>query len=125
MARIAISAPKTNIRAIVNQPRAASTAPAKTSEPTKAPHGAHLGSVPPAPVSWVKIERSWASATELSGGGIIYLTSERAMIQRAKKFVARVMTKRTRPVAISRLIARPEDSGKLSAMLAAIVEGFA
>src|SRR3954453_15462354 len=141
MARIAISAPKTSISAIVNQPRAAptapaktsatvtrrgpaSTAPAKTSEPTKAPHGAQLGSVPPLPVSWGKIEPFGASARELSGGGVIYLTSERAMIQRAKKFVARGMTKRPRPVAISRLIARPEGWGKLSGMLGAIVEGF-
>src|ERR1700761_9079733 len=47
------------------------------------------------------------------------------MISRARKLVARVIAKRTRPVAISRLILMPEDSGKLRAMLAAIVEGFA
>ena len=37
----------------------------------------------------------------------------------------RVIAKRTRPEAISALTASPEDSGKSSAMLAAIVEGFA
>src|ERR1700743_3392121 len=124
MATIPTKAPKTSISAIVNQPSAASTAPQKIRAPTKAPQGAQLGSVPPPPFS-EKIERSGALARPLSGGGVIYFTSERPMIQRARKLVARVITKRTSPVAISRLIARPLDSGKLRAMLAAIVEGFA
>src|SRR3954468_166891 len=47
------------------------------------------------------------------------------MIARAPMLVTRVIAKRTRPVGIRALIARPLDSGKLSAMLAAIVEGFA
>src|SRR4051794_36499602 len=47
------------------------------------------------------------------------------MIARAPMLVTRVIAKRTRPVAIRALIARPEDSGKSRAMLAAIVEGFA
>jgi hypothetical protein len=39
--------------------------------------------------------------------------------------VTSVIAKRTRPEAIRALIASPEDSGKLRAMFAAIVEGFA
>ncbi len=48
-----------------------------------------------------------------------------AMIARAARLVTRVIAKRTRPEAIRVLIARPVDSGKSRAMLAAIVEGFA
>jgi len=51
--------------------------------------------------------------------------SWRAMIARAVRLVTRVIAKRTRPEAIRVLTASPEDSGKSSAMLAAIVEGLA
>src|SRR5215213_3903256 len=47
------------------------------------------------------------------------------MTARAAMLVTRVIANSTSPVAIRALIARPEDSGKSRAMLAAIVEGFA
>src|SRR5690606_1801066 len=49
--------------------------------------------------------------------------SLRATIIRALKLTAKVMTNSTRPVAMSTLTPTPVASGKLSAMLAAIVLG--
>ena len=47
------------------------------------------------------------------------------MTARAAMLTTSVTANRTRPAAISALTSRPEDSGKSSAMFAAIVDGFA
>ena len=54
-----------------------------------------------------------------------HLAPNDATIRRAKKFTKKVITKSTRPVAIKTFTWMPVASGKSSAMLAAIVAGFA
>ena len=87
--------------------------------------GAQLGSVAAAQASAPAGAAAAGSMRWPSGLSAIYWTSGRAMIARAIMLTTRVIPKRTRPEAIRVLTARPEDSGKLSAMLAAIVDGFA
>ena len=53
------------------------------------------------------------------------IRTSRLMTARAAMLTTSVTANRTRPAAISALTSRPDDSGKSSAMFAAIVDGFA
>src|SRR5262245_17208132 len=75
---------------------------------------ATAGSGSPGPVAMSLIDRSLYSGP-----------FARPITMRAAMFTSRVIRNSTRPEAISVLTATPDDSGKLSAMSAAIVDGFA
>ena len=90
------------------------------------PAGAQLGSVPP-PTEAAEAERCRVGrrVSRCRSRRPSYWTFWRAMIARAIMLTTRVIANRTRPEAIRALTSTPEDSGNLSAMLAAIVDGFA
>src|SRR5262245_33206220 len=116
------TAVSTNRRAGVNLPVAARMTAMHTAAPPTTAYGPQEGTTP-APFG--PIRSRGRVAMSVIGRYTYSWTFDRAITMRAAMFTSSVITNSTRPEAISVFTATPDDSGKLSAMSAAIVDGFA